>query len=157
MAVKGLDARQELPIVADGDEHLGVRPHGGLEDREGAGGELVLLYLGDLIFPRENGWLGACSGKWGLGGGLQAALEVGRGGREAGERGEDVRELVSGLREKFSAAGLAGGLATTGGMEAYWIFVSAMAVVLDGGGGEGSDSASRETVRSVGLDCKAES
>lgn len=33
MAVKRLDAGKELAVVADGDEDLHVRAHGGLEDR----------------------------------------------------------------------------------------------------------------------------
>lgn len=49
MSVKGLDTRQELAVVADRDEHLDVRAHGGLEDGEGAGGELVLLELSNLV------------------------------------------------------------------------------------------------------------
>ena len=52
--VKGLDARQQLAVVADRDEDLGVRPHRRLEDRERAGRELVFLELGDLVLPRRR-------------------------------------------------------------------------------------------------------
>lgn len=93
--VEGLDARQQLAVVADRDEHLRVRPHRRLEDRERAGGELVLLELGDLVLAGKR-----------LGMFLQR-----RGGREcpgvAGGRGR-VRELVSRLREEFSAVLVSG-------------------------------------------------
>ena len=32
VAVEGLDAREQLAVVADRDENLGVAAHGGLED-----------------------------------------------------------------------------------------------------------------------------
>lgn len=50
MAIEGLDARQQLAVVAARDEHLGVRAHGGLEDGERAGCEFVFFQLGDLVF-----------------------------------------------------------------------------------------------------------
>lgn len=49
MSVKGLDACEELPVVADGDEDLHVGTHGGLEDAQGAGRELVLFKLRQLV------------------------------------------------------------------------------------------------------------
>lgn len=49
VSVESLDARQELAVVSDGDEDLGVAADGGLEDGEGSGAELVLLELGDLV------------------------------------------------------------------------------------------------------------
>lgn len=49
MSVKGLDASEELAVVAYGDEDLGVRFDGGLEDGERAGGEFVLFELGDFV------------------------------------------------------------------------------------------------------------
>lgn len=53
--VEGLDAREELAIVADGDEDLGVRSDGRLEDREGARRELVLFELGDFVLAARMG------------------------------------------------------------------------------------------------------
>ena len=55
MTVKSLDACQELAVVADADEDLGVRPYGGLKNREGTVGELVLLEEGD--FELAGRWL----------------------------------------------------------------------------------------------------
>lgn len=52
MAVEGFDARQDLAIVSARDEDLCARADGGLEDGEGAGGELVLFDLGNLIFSQ---------------------------------------------------------------------------------------------------------
>lgn len=49
VAVEGLDTGQELAVVADGDEDLGVGTDGGLEDGEGSRAELVLLELGDFV------------------------------------------------------------------------------------------------------------
>ena len=49
VAVKGLDACQQFPVVSARDEDLGVAPHGGLEDGERAGAELVLLQLCDFV------------------------------------------------------------------------------------------------------------
>lgn len=48
VSIEGLDTRQQLAVVAHTDEHLVVRAHGGLEDRQGAVGELVLLEEGDF-------------------------------------------------------------------------------------------------------------
>ena len=53
MSVEGLDASEELAVVADGDEHLKVRAHGCLENREGPRGELVLLKLSNLVLTAE--------------------------------------------------------------------------------------------------------
>lgn len=50
VAIEGLDARQQLAVVAARDEHLGVGTHGGLEDGERAGCEFVFFELGDLVF-----------------------------------------------------------------------------------------------------------
>jgi hypothetical protein len=51
VSVKGLDPSQELAVVAAGDQDLGVCAGGGLQEGQRAGGEFVLLDLGDLIFP----------------------------------------------------------------------------------------------------------
>ena len=48
MSVESLDTSEQLAVVATGNEDLGVRANGGLEDREWAGCELVLLELGDF-------------------------------------------------------------------------------------------------------------
>ena len=48
MSIESLDTCEQLAVVAAGDQDLGVRADGGLEDRERAGGELVLLELGDF-------------------------------------------------------------------------------------------------------------
>lgn len=50
MAIEGLDAREQLAVVAGGDEDLGVVAHGGLEERERAGGEFVGFEEGELVF-----------------------------------------------------------------------------------------------------------
>lgn len=49
MTVEGLDAGEDLAVVSAGDQDLCARANGGLEDREGSGGELVLLDLGDFV------------------------------------------------------------------------------------------------------------
>lgn len=51
MAVEGLDAGEELAVVADGDEDLVVGADGGVEDAQGPGGELMLFELRDLVLP----------------------------------------------------------------------------------------------------------
>lgn len=72
MSVEGLDAGEELglvscvrgpvgwgwylAVVAAGDEDLGVRAGCGLEERERAGGELVLFDEGDLVFTGPLVW-----------------------------------------------------------------------------------------------------
>lgn len=50
MSVKSLDAGEKLPVVATGDQDLGVASDSGLKDRQGAGAELVLFEKGDLVF-----------------------------------------------------------------------------------------------------------
>lgn len=49
MAVEGLDAREQLAVVAERNEDLVVLAHGGLQDGERALLELVFFDLGDLI------------------------------------------------------------------------------------------------------------
>lgn len=49
VAVKGLDASEQLAVVADGDQDLDVGADGSLQDGQGTGRELVLLELGNLI------------------------------------------------------------------------------------------------------------
>lgn len=49
MPVECLDTSQQLAVRANGDEHLRVRSDGSLEDGEGAGRELVLFELGNLV------------------------------------------------------------------------------------------------------------
>ena len=51
VSVKGLDTGQELAVVPARDQDLGVGAGGGLQERQRAGGELVLLDESDLIFP----------------------------------------------------------------------------------------------------------
>lgn len=41
VTVKGLYSCQKFPVVSDGNQDLGVAADGGLEDREGPGGEFV--------------------------------------------------------------------------------------------------------------------
>ena len=50
MAIEGLDAGQQLAVVAARDQDLGVGAGGSLEDGEGAGGELVGFEEGDFVF-----------------------------------------------------------------------------------------------------------
>jgi hypothetical protein len=57
VAVEGLDAREDLDIVAHAYEDLLVVADGGLDDGEGAGGEFVLFELGDFVFAGEKGEL----------------------------------------------------------------------------------------------------
>lgn len=52
MSVESLDTCQQLAVRTNRDEHLRVRPHGSLEDGEGAGGELVLFELGNLVLAK---------------------------------------------------------------------------------------------------------
>jgi len=51
VSVKCLDTGQQLAVVAAGDQDLGVRAGGGLQQGQRTGGELVLLNKSDLIFP----------------------------------------------------------------------------------------------------------
>lgn len=83
MSVKGLDTCEELPVVADGDEDLHVGAHGGLEDAQGAGSELVLFKLRQLV-------LTVCRGS-------RSASGVAAGRRGLGENwGERIGELEGG-------------------------------------------------------------
>lgn len=50
VSVKSLDTGQQLAVVSAGNQDLGVCAGGGLEERQGTGGELVLLDESDLIF-----------------------------------------------------------------------------------------------------------
>lgn len=50
VSVKSLDTGQQLAVVSAGNQDLGVCAGGGLEKRQGTGGELVLLNESDLIF-----------------------------------------------------------------------------------------------------------
>lgn len=50
MPVEGLNARKELAVIPAGDQHLGVRAGGCLEDGKWAGGEFMLFDDGDFIF-----------------------------------------------------------------------------------------------------------
>lgn len=58
VAVKSLDAGEQLAIVAAGNEDLVVIAHRGLEDGEGPGGEFVLLDLGDFVLGQLVARLG---------------------------------------------------------------------------------------------------
>ena len=51
VAVEGLDAGQELAVVPDGDQDLGVAAHRGLQDGQRAGAELVFLEKRNFVFP----------------------------------------------------------------------------------------------------------
>jgi hypothetical protein len=51
VSVKGLDTGQELAVVSARDQNLGVRAGGGLQKRQRASGQLMLLDKSDLIFP----------------------------------------------------------------------------------------------------------
>ena len=53
VAIKSLDTRQQLAVVAARNQDLGVGARGGLQEREGAGAELMLFDEGDLIFTVE--------------------------------------------------------------------------------------------------------
>lgn len=50
MSIECLDAAEHFAVVTKGDEDLGVVAHGGLEDGERTGCELVFLELGDFVF-----------------------------------------------------------------------------------------------------------
>jgi hypothetical protein len=50
VAVEGFDPGEQLAVVAAGNQDLGVGAGGGLEDREGAGGEFVRFEEGDFVF-----------------------------------------------------------------------------------------------------------
>lgn len=50
VAIKSLDTRQQLAVVAAGDQDLGVGARGGQQERQGAGAELMRLDERDLIF-----------------------------------------------------------------------------------------------------------
>ena len=49
MSVESFDAREQFAVVAAGDQDLGVLAYGGLEEREGAGGEFVLFEEADFV------------------------------------------------------------------------------------------------------------
>lgn len=54
VAIEGLDASEQLAVVADRNQNLIVGADGGLEDRERSGGELVLLALRDLVLTKQK-------------------------------------------------------------------------------------------------------
>ena len=65
VAVEGLDARQQLLVVAAVDEHLGVVLHRLCEHRERARVELLLLHLRQLLRVHLGARLrGAVSEAW---------------------------------------------------------------------------------------------
>lgn len=49
MSIKCFHSCKQLAVVAAGYEDLGMGAHGGLEDREGARGHLMLFQLCDFI------------------------------------------------------------------------------------------------------------
>jgi hypothetical protein len=53
VTVERLDSGEDFAVVSARDQHLGARADGGLEDGEGAGGELMLLDLCNFIFAIE--------------------------------------------------------------------------------------------------------
>ena len=50
VAVKGLDARKKLPVVANRDEDLGMAADCRLKDRQRTGRKLVLFQLANFVF-----------------------------------------------------------------------------------------------------------
>jgi len=97
MAVEGLDPAEELLVVPERDEHLGVVADRLLEDRERALRDLVLVELPDLVLR-----------------------ELGARGREelAGRRGkrDDVREGEKRERKRPSTDDMAAAAAAAGGL-----------------------------------------
>jgi hypothetical protein len=63
MAVEGLDTGEDLAVVSARDQDLGARANGGLEDGEGAGGELMLFDLCDFVFTRQQSASSCYKGK----------------------------------------------------------------------------------------------
>jgi len=53
MTVECFDTRKQFAVVATRNEHLGVRPHGRLQDRQRARCEFVFFDLSDLVFTKE--------------------------------------------------------------------------------------------------------
>jgi hypothetical protein len=54
MTVEGFDACKDLAVVPAGDQNLCAGTNGGLEDRQGTGGELVLFDLSDFILANGS-------------------------------------------------------------------------------------------------------
>ena len=50
MAIESFHSCEKFSIVTERDEDLVVVAHGGLKERQGAGGELVRFEEGDLVF-----------------------------------------------------------------------------------------------------------
>jgi hypothetical protein len=53
VTVKGFHAGEDLAVVSARDQDLGARADSRLEDRERAGGELMLFDLCDFVFTRQ--------------------------------------------------------------------------------------------------------
>lgn len=62
VAVESLDARQQFAVVAGRNQDLRMLAHGGLKQREGAGGEFVGLKKGKLVFTAARDVISRCSG-----------------------------------------------------------------------------------------------
>jgi hypothetical protein len=54
VTVECLHAGEDFAVVSARDQDLGARADGGLEDREGSSGELVLLDLCDFILSGQQ-------------------------------------------------------------------------------------------------------
>ena len=67
MPVEGLDAGEDLAVVPHGYQDLGVASDGGLEDGEGAGGELFAFGQISRLVTRDDSVGGlptSCSSSW---------------------------------------------------------------------------------------------
>jgi hypothetical protein len=54
VTVERFDAGEDFAVVSARDQDLGARADGGLEDREGSSGELMLLNLSNFILARQQ-------------------------------------------------------------------------------------------------------
>lgn len=107
VSIEGLDARQQLAVVAARDQDLGVRAHGCLEDGQRTAGELVLLEGCDFEFASggEDELVGGLFGRWGLGVrglmGLYVYVQV---YTLDDSLRRNVREVVAWLCQQFSGS-----------------------------------------------------
>lgn len=58
MTIKGLDTSENLAVVSAGDQNLCARADSGLENGEGASGELMLFDLRDFVLGQLRPGLG---------------------------------------------------------------------------------------------------
>jgi hypothetical protein len=54
VAVEGFYTCEDLAVVSARDQNLCARADGGLEDGEGAGGELMLFDLRNFVLPGQE-------------------------------------------------------------------------------------------------------